>query len=274
LAHGRHVTGIDVPFVLEQYFAKGDVMDMGNVRNLSGRHAAVKLTTLRNSKWFPTAIGLAAIWIVIVGFARTYYFKAFFGTSPLTLRLHLHGFILSAWLLLFLAQAWLIAAHRRALHMRLGIAGAVLGALAVVATYAVAFESAANEVAQNAPVAFSRLYSSLQLATLFGLFVAAGILFRSRPEIHRTLMVLAMLALIGPGAHRAVTLLVGHGSPHSHVLVIGVLLMICLAYDWRTRGTPHPVLLWGGTSLVVLQLTRRLVGGSEAWQEAARWLMK
>ena len=125
---------------------------------------------------------------------------------------------LSAWLVLFLVQARLIAAHRRTLHMRLGIAGAVLAALAVTTTYAAAFEFAAHGVAQDAPEAVSRLYSSLQLAALFGLFVAAGIVFRSRPEIHKRLMVLAMLAVVGPGAHRAVTLIVGHGSPHSHVV--------------------------------------------------------
>jgi hypothetical protein len=248
-------------------------MGIGKMQSLSGRSAPVNVTTFDSRKWFPVAMGLVVVGIVIVGFARTYYFKEFFGTRPLTLRLHLHGFVLSAWLLLFVLQAWLIAVHRRALHMRLGIAGAVLAILVVATTYAVAFEFAANEVVRNAPMAVSRLYSSLQLATLFGLFVGAGVVFRSRPEIHRSFMVLAMLALMGPGAHRAVTLLVGHSSPHSHVLVIGVLLVNCLVYDWRRRGTPHPVLLWGGVLLVMLQLTRRLVGGSEVWQEIGRWLI-
>jgi hypothetical protein len=233
----------------------------------------MNLTLPRSRNWFPTAIGLAVIGIVIVGFSRTYYLKAFFDTDPLTVRLHLHGFALSAWLVLFLVQARLIATHRRALHMRLGIAGAILAALAVATTYAVAFEFAANGVAQDAHTAVSRLYSSLQLATLFGLFVAAGIAFRRRPEIHKRLMVLAMLAVVGPGAHRAVTLIVGQGAPHSHVPVIAVLLASALVYDWRTRGTPHPVLLYGGVLLIALQLTRRIVGGSDLWQQIGSWLI-
>jgi signal transduction histidine kinase len=233
----------------------------------------MNLTLPHSRPWFSTAIGLAVIGIVIIGFSRTYYLKAFFDTGPLTVRLHLHGFALSAWLVLFLVQARLIATHRRTLHMRLGIAGAILAALAVVTTYAAAFEFAAHEVAQDAHTAISRLYSSLQLATLFGLFVAAGILFRSRPEIHKRLMLLAMLALVGPGAHRAVTLIVGHGAPHSHVLVIAVLLVGCLVYDWRTRGSPHPALLCGGVLLIALQWSRRLVGGSDLWQQIGNWLM-
>ena len=233
----------------------------------------MNLSLPRSRPWFSTAMGLAVIGIVIVGFSRTYYFKGFFDTRPLTVRLHLHGFAMSAWLVLFLVQARLIAAHRRTLHMRLGIAGAILAALAVATTYAAAFEFAAHGVAQNAPTAFSRLYSSVQLATLFGLFVAAGIVFRSRPEIHKRLMVLAMLAVVGPGAHRAIFLIVGHGAPDSHVFVIGLLLVAGLVYDWRSRGTPHPVLLWGGTLLIALQLTRRLVGGSALWQQIGNWLI-
>jgi uncharacterized membrane protein YidH (DUF202 family) len=232
----------------------------------------MNLTLPRSRHWFYTAIGLVITAIVVIGFSRTYYLKAWFDPRPLTVRLHLHGFALSAWLVLFLVQARLIAAHRRTLHMRLGIAGAILAALAVATTYAAAFEFAAHGIAQNAPTALSRLYSSLQLATLFGLFVAAGIVLRSRPETHKRLMLLAMLAAVGPGAHRAVTLIVGH-APDSHVLVIAVLLVSGLVYDWRTRGTPHPALLWGGILLIVLQLTRRLVGGRELWQQIGNYLI-
>ena len=233
----------------------------------------MNLTLPGRRHWFSTAIGLAVIGIVFVGFSRTYFLKEFFDTGPLTVRLRLHGLALSAWLVLFLVQARLIATHRHTLHMRMGIAGAILAALAVATTYAAAFEFAGHGVAHDAHTAVSRLYSSLQLATLFGLFVAAGIVFRSRPEIHKRLMVLAMLAVVGPGAHRAVTLIVGHGAPDSYILVNAVLLGCGLGYDWRTRGTPHPALLCGGVLLIASQLTRRLVGGSDLWQQIGNWLI-
>ncbi len=190
------------------------------------------------------------------------------------MRLQLHGFALSAWLVLFIVQARLIAAHRRTLHKRLGIAGAMLAGLAVVTTYAAVFEAAALAVAQGNPTALARLYSGLELATMFGLFVAAGIVFRKHPETHKRLMVLAMLAAVGPGAHRAVTLIAGHVVRDPHIWVIAVLLVGALAYDWRTRGRPHPVLLWGGVLLIALQLTRRLVGDGELWQQIGNRLIR
>jgi hypothetical protein len=233
----------------------------------------MNLTLPRSRHWFYTAIGLVITAVVFIGFARTYYLKAWFDPSPLTVRLHLHGFALSAWLVLFLVQACLIAAHRRTVHIRLGIAGAILAAVAVATTYAAGFESAAHGRAQNQHIALSRLYSSIELATLFGLFVGAGIVFRKRPEIHKRLMVLAMLAVVGPGAHRAVVLIAGHFMRDPHILVIAVLLVGALIYDWHTRGTPHPVLLWGGILLIALQLTRQFVGGSELWQQIGNWLI-
>lgn len=175
--------------------------------------------------------------------------------------------------MLFVVQVRLVAAHRRTLHKRLGIAGAILAGLAVATTYAAVFEAAALGVAQGSPTAMARFYSGLELATLFGLFVAAGIIFRKQPETHKRLMVLAMLAAVGPGAHRAVTLIAGHVVRDPHIWVIAVLLAGGLIYDWRTRGTPHPVLLWGGAFLIALQMTRRLAGGTDAWQHIGGWLL-
>ncbi len=241
---------------------------------IAGIGGSERNPALRRSRhWFYTIFTLVVIAIVVIGFSRTYYLKTWFDEPALTVRLQLHGFALSAWLVLFIVQARLIAAHRRTLHKRLGIVGAALAGLAVATTYAASFEAAAIAVAQNRPAALGRLYSGLQLATLFGLFVTAGIVFRSRPETHKRLMLLAMLAAMGPGAHRAVMLIVGHIVRDPHIWVIAMMLAAALAYDWRTRGRPHPVLLWGGVLLIALQVTRRFVGGSDLWQQIGNWLI-
>jgi hypothetical protein len=228
----------------------------------------------RRRLWFYTIFALVVIAIVVIGFSRTYYLKAWFDEPALTVRLQLHGFALSAWLALFLVQAGLVAAHRRSLHKRLGIAGAVLAGLAVATTYAAVFEAAALAVAQGRPTALARLYSGVELATMFGLFVAAGIVFRQRPEIHKRFMILAMLAAVGPGAHRAVMLIAGDVVRDPHIWVIAGLLAGALAYDWRTRGRPHPILFWGGTLLIALQVTRRYVGATDLWFQIGTWLLR
>src|SRR6266852_6061533 len=71
--------------------------------------------------------------IVLVGFARTYYLKGFFGTPPLPgLLVHLHGIVMTSWVVLFVAQVSLVATGRTRTHQRLGLLGAVLAPLVIV----------------------------------------------------------------------------------------------------------------------------------------------
>jgi hypothetical protein len=225
------------------------------------------------SRRFYTLMGFAVAAVVLFGFSRTYYLKAWFDTPPLGLRLHLHGFFLTLWLVLFVVQTKLIAVGRRDLHKWLGVAGVVLAAVAIATTYAAAVESVRLGGDRGGITAVDRLYSNVLIVMLFGAFVVAGAAWRRRPEIHKRFMLLAMIAIVGPGANRAIALVVGHGVRDFHVIVISVLVLAGIFYDWRTRGRPHWVLLCGGGLLIVSQVTRRLVGGSELWGQAGSWLL-
>ncbi len=55
--------------------------------------------------WVPLAIGLA----VFAGFAQTYYLKFAFAQPAMPLLVHLHGLLMSAWVMLFASQTWLVA---------------------------------------------------------------------------------------------------------------------------------------------------------------------
>jgi hypothetical protein len=87
--------------------------------------------------------------IVLVGFARTYYLKGFFGTRTLAPFVHFHGLVMSAWVVLFFVQTRLIAAHRVALHRSLGILGCCLAAVVFVVAADVTLQAAHREVAAH-----------------------------------------------------------------------------------------------------------------------------
>ena len=75
------------------------------------------------------AVGLALL--VLVGFAQTYYLKVLFRTPPLRALLHVHGIVMTAWIVLFAVQVRLVAAHRTDLHRRLGVVGAVVSGMVI-----------------------------------------------------------------------------------------------------------------------------------------------
>src|SRR5690348_16530698 len=83
--------------------------------------------------------------IVLAGFARTYYLKPFFHTPDLPGRIvHLHGIIMTAWVLLFITQVSLVAKRRTKLHQRLGYIGGALSALVVIVGILTALYAAAR----------------------------------------------------------------------------------------------------------------------------------
>lgn len=220
-----------------------------------------------------TQTGLAIVLVALIGFARTYYLRRWFDLPPLTMRLHLHGFVLTLWLVLFLVQSMLISVGRRGLHRRLGFAGVGLAVAVIVTTYLSAIEAARLDGSRGGITAADRLYSTVVILVLFAVFVAVGTVFRKRPDIHKRSMLLATIAIVGPAASRAWVLLVGRGIRDPHVYVMSALLLVALLSDWRARGRPHGLLLCGSLVLIASQVTRRLVGGTEVWGLIGNWLI-
>src|SRR5262249_47247469 len=83
---------------------------------------------------FFTGMAVAAAVSVFIGFARTFYLKPYLHSSapPLTPLLILHGVLFTSWIVVFVAQTMLVAAHRTFVHRQLGWVGAALAALMVV----------------------------------------------------------------------------------------------------------------------------------------------
>ena len=57
---------------------------------------------------------------------------------PFPIVLHMHAVLMGSFLLLLLAQTWLMATGRKALHMQLGVLGMVLAAALVVVGFILA----------------------------------------------------------------------------------------------------------------------------------------
>jgi hypothetical protein len=217
--------------------------------------------------------GLAISVIALIGFSPTYYLRTWFDVPPLTMRLHVHGLVLTLWLVLFLVQSTLISVGRRSLHRRLGFAGVGLAWAVIVTTYMTAIEAAQLDGSRGGITAADRLYSTIVILVLFGVFVAVGTLFRKRPDIHKPSMLLATIAIVGPAANRATVLLLGRGIRDPHVFVMSALLLAAVISDWRMRGRPHWWLVCGSFVLIASQVTRRLIGGTDAWAQIGNWLI-
>jgi hypothetical protein len=225
-----------------------------------------------NRPRFYTAIALITAALVVAGFSRSYFFRPFFDRPPLDLLHHAHALAFTAWLVLFFVQTRLIAAHRVALHMKLGIAGAIVALAMVVTTVAVSIHQGriGKVIAGIDPHQF--MAGSMVSAVILAVFVTSALLLRRHPEWHRRLMILATISTIGPAVGRLVVML--SGNPYVVVArgVIVALLVACFVFDWRRYRRVHPAYLVGSALIVVSWPLRAALSKTEAWMTFARWM--
>ena len=229
------------------------------------------LAAVRGRRRFYVGIALAIAITVFAGFAPTYYLRSYYQSTPLRGLLHLHGVVFTGWVLLFLVQSTLVSAGRVALHRRLGVAGAVGAALlVVVGTTTAITQAAAGRSPLGVPPLSFLAVPFFDMVVFTGL-AATGLWHRRRADIHKRLLTLATIALLGAPIARlpfgaAVVGLLG-------VFALADLFIVaCIVYDLATLRRVHPATLWGGLAIVISQPLRLAISGTAVWLGFAGWL--
>ncbi len=216
---------------------------------------------------------LGAAIIVFVGFAQSYFLKGFFGTPPLYPLLHLHGFIMTSWIVLFATQTWLIEAHRVRLHRRLGIFGALLAAtILIVGAAVVTINAREGRVPAGAPIPVILSLSYINLL-VFGLLVGAAIYLRCRSESHKRLMLLATLNLLSPAVNRIPLHFIESGGLLTVLGLPDLFILICVVYDSALHRRLHPAFGWGALFSFVWPALGIVLGGSSGGSTFATWVL-
>jgi hypothetical protein len=222
----------------------------------------------RSDRLFYNGMSLAIAATVFVGFAPTYYLRSHFRTGPLAPLLQLHGLVFSAWILLFLTQTGLVAARRVDLHRRLGFAGAALAAVMVALGLGTAVWSGRRDLAAGHAAAIPFLATPVGDIFVFAALLTAGIVYRTRPETHKRLLLLSTIALLPPSLARWPLHIVTASSGSIYVFN-DLFVAACVIYDLKTRGRLQPSYLWGGLFLLASQPLRLALAQTGAWHSFA-----
>jgi hypothetical protein len=199
---------------------------------------------------FYLGAGLVAVALVFWGFAPTYYLKLIFAAPALPTRLHIHGAVMSSWLVLFFVQAILVSAGRTQWHRRLGIIGVCVAIGVVLVGSSTTINAAAREVGRHSVEANARItvlcLELVQMALFAGL-VAAAIRMRRRPDYHKRLMLLATACMMPSAFSRIPLNLTFMVSGNVSILLLFDLCVIVPALiDTLRNRRLHPAFGWGG----------------------------
>jgi hypothetical protein len=231
-----------------------------------------KITSRRREHLFYTGMAIAITSTVFAGFARTYYLRPLFNKPPLMPLLHLHGIVFTSWVVLFLTQTTLVAANRTDVHRRLGVVGAIIAVLMVVigtTTAIIRAKQGAGPPGGPPPLVF--LVIPLADMVVFASLVGAGLSFRRQADVHKRLMLLAMISLLAAAIARLPLDLLKAGPPAFFGLT-DLFIVPCLVYDLFERGRVHRATALGALVIVASQPLRLMIGGTDAWLAFARWL--
>ena len=225
------------------------------------------------SRFYPI-IAIALAILIVAGFSRTYYLRFLFDQPPLTILIHLHALVFTAWMLLFIVQTRFIAANNLRAHKKLGVAGAVLAAfvflLGVISPFATLYPPVPRPAGLNM---LQFLALPLSGIFLFGSFVIAGLAYRRKSAFHKRFMLLAMISVLGPPVARLIRFFeFGENFVLIQTLVAAFFVACALIYDAVKHRVLHPVFAYGGTFLVLSWPLRFYVARSEGWQAAMAWL--
>lgn len=233
-----------------------------------------KTSYWERGRWF--YVGAAAIiaLIIFAGFSRTFYLNSYFAKIDLPLVLVVHGIVFSSWVVLLIVQTSLVEAGRTDIHKKLGVAGAGLAVLMIVLGMMATIH--AGRYGFRAPGLPPRLI--FMVVPVFDLIVftslvGTGLYFRKKPDVHKRLMLLSTLAILGPAMAR-----LPHIAQNYGVLGIfgaaDVVLVGCVLYDTIKNRRLHPAFLWGGLWVILSLPLRLAVGHTAVWQQFASWLIQ
>jgi hypothetical protein len=235
-------------------------------------------------------MAFACVAISFGGFSMEYFATALSGKLVVPPIYHIHGTTALAWTVFLWVQAMFIANGQTLRHRRVGLIGISLATLVTVSGLLISIASIKIHSVKEpiGPVLTFSVVPVMAALLFAGLVIAALVLVRHR-ESHKRLMLVATLSILEAPIARVFgfvltppnlrdTPLLDMPTPPLDVttgpyIVVDVLILVAMAFDWRTRGRPHPALVIGALFVVASQLSRFAIGPTAAWHDIATWMV-
>ena len=241
-------------------------------------------------------VGMAAwfIAIVLTGFIPDAMMKVALvkagARAPFPAILHVHAVVMGSFLVLLLAQTWLMATGRKGLHMQLGVLGAVLAAVLVIVGFILAPtmyyqvwggatfgpREVRKALAPVVPLLENILLLQMAAGTMFALFITIALRARGRDAgLHKRMMFLAIASPLGAAISRMTWLpTTMPASPLSINLFVLVALAPMFVWDVvRNRRVHKAYLIWFPVFVAVTTAVN-LTWDKPWWHVTAKAIMR
>jgi hypothetical protein len=223
----------------------------------------------------------ACVLIAFGGFTPTFWAKVAVGTFNAPPMVYVHGALFFTWTLFYFAQTALVASGRTMNHRNWGLAGIALFSVMMCSILGVQMAVLKHADSLGFGDA-ARRFSAVSLCAwpLLGITFTLAIMYVRRPQVHKRLMLLLIIGMMTPAIARVFLTVfappgaASAGPPPAFVslppaLVADLLILVAMFHDWRTRGRPHPVWVFGGLVLLAQQILTVPIAATATWMSIA-----
>lgn len=204
-------------------------------------------------------ISFALLLIVLLGFSRTFYLRAFFDVPAIPLYVYAHGAALTAWFIWFCVQTIAVNRGRVDLHRRLGAIGITIGILVLLSGAAAALGLAPRllqkygNIDADLPRIAGVVWGNIGMLVTFTGLVIAAVLNRQTAEIHKRLMLLASIVISLPAFGRIAKFPIVDVPEGPFAFAGLLLLLMTLAiFDKIDNGRVLRVTVVGGCAMLAI----------------------
>jgi hypothetical protein len=212
---------------------------------------------------------------VLIGFAPTFYLKPLFNTPPIPRTIvYVHGFLMTAWIALFITQVYLISAKRILVHRKLGLLGVALG-VGIIISGMIMTVAAAKYGSTSTPPGMPPLqFMIVPFGDLivFAILFAAAVYYRKLAATHKRLILLTVINFLPPALGRfPFGLTETYGPLWFYGVPTVITLVILIGDTWKHRKLNN-VFLFASIFYIASLWLRLPFSGSKAWLSFATWL--
>jgi hypothetical protein len=108
---------------------------------------------------------------------------------------------------------------------------------------------------------------------VFSVLVGAAIKLRNRADVHKRLMTLASLSLLGPAVARLPFRFIETGGPKAFIGLVDFCVIVPIVFDSLKNRRLHPAFLFGGLFLFASQPLRVLLADTNCWLSFATFVV-
>lgn len=223
---------------------------------------------------FYLAFAGMAVAAVLVGFSTTYFIPGPRGTLNIPWIVHVHGWAAMAWVLLLVAQVWLVRSGRSRLHRRVGQTTLPLAIAVWASGIATGVWATRRDLPVMGDAAYANTSGTAFSLTVFLLLAIAAFAMRRRPDCHKRLVLLATVVLLWPAFFRFRHILPEMPRPDIllGLLLTDSLILLAAIRDKLRFGRVHPVWKGVGTGVFIEQVLESVMFETGLNQPPGAWL--